>query len=108
MVCPSCQKDVIPGSKFCYHCGAKQPEPAPNAPQAPAQKRLVRSTTNKKIAGVCAGLAQYFDLDVTLIRVIWLVLLLCAGTGLIAYIICWIVIPVAPAGYTSPSGVATM
>ncbi|MBI9009253.1 MAG: PspC domain-containing protein [Tenericutes bacterium] len=56
------------------------------------QKRLYRDTENGKISGVCAGLSDYFDLDVTLIRVIWLILLLCAGTGLLAYIIMAIVV----------------
>lgn len=57
-----------------------------------SQKRLYRDTENGKISGVCAGLSDYFDLDVTLIRVIWLILLLCAGTGLLAYIIMAIVV----------------
>lgn len=57
-----------------------------------AQRRLYRDVDNGKISGVCAGLSDYFDIDVTLIRVIWLVLLLCAGTGLLAYIILAIVV----------------
>jgi phage shock protein PspC (stress-responsive transcriptional regulator) len=56
------------------------------------QKALYRDTENGKISGVCAGLSDYFDLDVTLIRVIWLILLLCAGSGLLAYIIMAIVV----------------
>ncbi len=56
------------------------------------QKRLYRDTENKKIFGVCSGLSDYFDVDVTLIRVIWLILLLCAGTGLLAYLIMAIVV----------------
>jgi phage shock protein C len=58
----------------------------------------MRSSTDKKIAGVCAGLADYFDMDPTIIRVVWLLLLICGGTGLLAYIILWIVLPVAPGG----------
>jgi len=60
-------------------------------------KRIYRSETDKKIAGVCGGFAEYFDLDPTIIRVIWLLFLLIGGTGLLAYIICWIVIPSKPA-----------
>jgi len=56
------------------------------------KKRLYRDTENGKIFGVCAGLADYFELDVSLIRVIWLVLVLFGGTGLIAYIIMGIVV----------------
>jgi phage shock protein C len=51
------------------------------------KKRLYRDTENQKIFGVCAGLADYFDMDVTLIRVIWVFLVLFAGTGLVAYLI---------------------
>jgi phage shock protein PspC (stress-responsive transcriptional regulator) len=60
-------------------------------------KRIYRSETDKKIAGVCGGFAEYFDLDPTIIRVIWLLFLLIGGTGLLAYLICWIVIPVKSA-----------
>ncbi len=56
-------------------------------------RKLRRSTTDKKIAGICGGLGEYFNIDSTLIRAVWLILLLCAGTGLLAYLICWIVIP---------------
>jgi len=65
MTCVNCQKDIAVGSRFCYNCGAKQPEtPAPGlSPQTGGKKKLMRSSTDKKIAGVCAGLADYFDLD---------------------------------------------
>ena len=56
------------------------------------QRKLYRDVDNGKISGVCAGLSDYFDLDVTLIIVIWLVLVLCAGTGLLAYIIMALVV----------------
>jgi phage shock protein PspC (stress-responsive transcriptional regulator) len=58
----------------------------------------MRSSTDKKIAGVCAGLADYFDLDPTIVRVVWLLAILVGGTGVLAYLILWIVLPVAPAG----------
>ncbi|MDD3841904.1 MAG: PspC domain-containing protein [Candidatus Izemoplasmatales bacterium] len=51
------------------------------------KKRLYRDTENQKIFGVCAGLSDYFEMDVTLIRIIWVFLVLFAGTGLIAYLI---------------------
>lgn len=56
----------------------------------------MRSSTDKKIAGVCGGLAEYFDLDVTIIRVVWVLAVLCAGTGVLAYLILWVVVPLAP------------
>jgi phage shock protein C len=103
MVCVNCQKQITDGSNFCYNCGAKQPGdiPAAGAPQYYPKKRLVRSTTDKKIAGVAAGLADYFDLDPTIIRVVWLLAFLCAGAGLLAYIILWIALPAGPTGVTT-------
>ena len=59
-------------------------------------KRLYRSRTDKKIAGVCGGLAKYFDVDPVIVRLSWLLFVLLAGTGLILYIIAWIVIPLEP------------
>ena len=57
------------------------------------EKKLYRVMEGKKIAGVCTGLAEYLKLDVTIIRLIWALLILCAGTGLLAYIVCAFVIP---------------
>jgi phage shock protein C len=99
MVCPKCQKEVVEGSKFCYNCGAQltgQGTPAAGGYVAPS-KRLMRSSRDKKIGGVCAGLADYFDLDPTIVRIVWLLAVLCAGTGLLLYIILWIALPLAPA-----------
>ncbi|RSI13648.1 PspC domain-containing protein [Streptococcus sanguinis] len=59
------------------------------------EKRLTRDVKNKKIAGVCAGIANYFDLDPTLVRVIWILLVCAAGTGVLAYLIAWAVMPEA-------------
>ena len=55
----------------------------------------MRSGSDQKIAGVCAGVANYFDVDPTIVRVIWGVLAFCYGAGIIAYIILWIIAPVA-------------
>ena len=60
-------------------------------------KKLYRSNVDKKLAGVCAGLAEYFNVDVTIIRLIWALVTLCTvGTGVLAYIICALVIPEKP------------
>jgi phage shock protein PspC (stress-responsive transcriptional regulator) len=55
-------------------------------------KKLYRSKKNRKIAGVCGGIAEYFDIDPIIIRLITLILVLSAGGGLIAYIIACIVV----------------
>ncbi len=61
-------------------------------------KRLYRSRTDRKIAGVCGGIAEYFNIDPTVIRVIAILLLLPGGLpGLLPYIVLWIVVPYKPA-----------
>ncbi len=57
------------------------------------QKRLYRSETNRQIAGVCGGLADYFNLDATLVRIIFVLLTLAGGPGFILYIAIWIAAP---------------
>ena len=59
------------------------------------KKQLMRSGRDKKIAGVCAGVAYYFDMDPTIVRVIWGVLAFGYGAGVVAYIILWIIAPEA-------------
>ena len=56
-------------------------------------KKLYRSKTNRMIAGVCGGIGEYFDIDPTIIRLIWIMFALAAGSGIIAYIIAWIIVP---------------
>lgn len=58
-------------------------------------KKLMRSEKDQKIGGVCAGVAHYFDIDPTIVRVIWAVLAFCYGTGVLAYIILWLIAPVS-------------
>lgn len=57
-------------------------------------KKLYRSSDDKKICGVCGGLAEYLDMDATVMRIIFLLLLFCAGGGLLAYLILALVMPV--------------
>ena len=58
-----------------------------------ATKRLVRVQKGKKIAGVCTGFAAYFNVDPVLVRVIWIALSLAGGSGVLLYLIAWIVMP---------------
>lgn len=58
------------------------------------KKRLYKSGTDKKLCGVCAGIAEYFEIDPTIVRLAWVVFTLLGGSGIIAYIIAAIVMPV--------------
>lgn len=59
-------------------------------------KKLYRNTENKMLAGVCSGIADYFDIDPTLVRLGWVLFSLLGGSGLLAYIIAAIIIPDTP------------
>jgi phage shock protein C len=59
-------------------------------------KKLFRSKREKMIAGVCGGLAEYFNIDTTLVRLLFVVLLLTPFHGLIVYLILWLITPVEP------------
>jgi phage shock protein C len=59
-------------------------------------KRLYRSRSDRILGGVCGGIAAHLEIDISLIRILWILLALAGGPGLIAYIICWIIIPEAP------------
>ena len=87
MYCNYCGKVIQDDANLCAYCGTR-------LGGVSGRKQLVRSRANRKIAGVCAGFAEYFDLDVTLVRVVWLVLLLWPPCiGLLAYLVAWIVLP---------------
>jgi phage shock protein C len=60
------------------------------------KKRLFRSRDNRVIAGICGGMGEYFNVDPVVLRIVWLLLILGFGTGVLAYLICWIVIPTEP------------
>jgi phage shock protein C len=100
MICPNCQKEVVDNSKFCYNCGAQLVAAAPPPPTAAPlpPKRLMRSSRDKKLGGVCAGVADYFDMDPTIVRIVWLLTFLIGGAGFVLYLVLWIVLPLAPVG----------
>lgn len=62
-------------------------------------KRLYKSQSDKKICGVCGGIAEYFNIDSTLVRLIWAILIFCIGTGVLAYIIAALVLPNEDSAY---------
>jgi len=59
-------------------------------------KRLYRSRSDRKLAGVCGGIAEYFGVDPVLIRLLWIFFTLAGGGGVLAYFIAWLVVPEAP------------
>src|SRR5258705_9842805 len=104
MICNSCQRNIADGSRFCYNCGARQiVTGAPDiASVTGGPKKLMRSSTDKKLGGVCAGLAEYFDMDVTLVRILWLLVVLCGGAGIFFCFIFLSVFPFCPPPVAAP------
>jgi len=97
MTCGHCQRDIADYSNFCYFCGARQ-HASPSGPPR-ASKRLMRSSVDCKIAGVCGGIAEYLELDSTLVRLVWVLLVLMpvpVVPGVIGYFVAWLVMPQAP------------
>ncbi|MBR2883902.1 MAG: PspC domain-containing protein [Clostridia bacterium] len=57
------------------------------------RKKLYKSQTDRKICGVCGGIAEYFNIDSTIVRLIWAIFIFCLGTGFLAYILAALVLP---------------
>lgn len=90
MYCNYCGKVVQDDANVCAYCGRRL------GAVAGGRHKLMRSRADRKIAGVCAGFAEYFDLDVTVVRVVWLIVAFFGGGGVLAYVIAWIVMPEEP------------
>ena len=97
MTCVKCSHDIENDSVFCRFCGASvHPPPLSDW----STKRLYRSEVDRKVAGVCGGLAEYFRIDSTLVRLLVVILTIYPGAivfGVLGYAIAWAVIPPPPA-----------
>jgi phage shock protein C len=97
MICGHCQRDIAEYSNFCYFCGARQHRAPVEQPRG--SRRLMRSVVDCKIAGVCGGIAEYLEVDSTLVRLIWVLLILMPVPlvpAFVGYFVAWIVMPQAP------------
>lgn len=109
MYCSACGTKLEEQFAYCHHCG-RPTQPDRTSPWG-VPRRLTRPLWDKKIGGVCAGFARYFDMDVSIMRILWLVLAIFTGVGFIAYLVAWIsmpgdeylAMPAAPNGNTRPS-----
>lgn len=97
MVCQACHQQGISGGAYCSGCGQQFVAQAYAVPQP----TLFRAREGKVIAGVCAGLAARYGWDPILVRLALVALVLCGfGSGVLAYLAAWIVIPKAPLFYS--------
>src|SRR3954463_15003579 len=90
MECAYCKTSLEPDSAFCRACGKSTSSGAGQA------RKLFRRSSAGRLAGVCAGIAEYLDADVTLVRLLWIVLSIVPGGfvgGVIAYLVAWIIMP---------------
>lgn len=95
MFCTKCGRELDATARFCAQCGATTGvAPSPDA----APRRLFRLSTDKKIAGVCSGLAQYLDVDVSFLRILTVAVMIFTAVlpVTLAYIVAWIIVPQQP------------
>ncbi len=107
MFCTNCGIELREADRFCSQCG--KTTGVGGSPLGRSQKRLTLPLEGKKVLGVCAGFARYFEMDVTLMRIIWLVGSFgTGGIGFLGYFIAWLLMPkdvavAGPAGFQTSS-----
>jgi len=95
MYCNYCGKVIQDDAAFCAYCGVR-------VGASLARRQLLRPRLGRKVAGACLGFSEYFDIDVNLVRVVWLITAIMTGFGFFAYIIAWIVMPEEPPMVPAP------
>jgi phage shock protein C len=100
MYCNACGKGIAEDARYCAYCGTV-------LGYASAPKKMMRSRSDRKVAGVCAGAGHYLDLDVTLVRLMWVLITIVSGIfpGVLVYVLAWIIVPEEP--LSLPSGAHT-
>ena len=88
MYCNYCGKQIQDDAVVCAYCGIR-------VGASMARMRLVRPRMGRKVAGVCLGFSEYFDIDVTVVRLVWLTAIMTC-IGFLPYVIAWIVMPEEP------------
>ena len=97
MYCTKCGVELKDADRFCSQCGSVTGRGVRVPVAGNTYNRLSRPREDRKVAGVCAGMARYMGVDVTLVRVLMVVLAIWPpAVGLIVYIVCWIVMPNDP------------
>ena len=89
MYCTQCGLETRPDDRFCSRCGKRTGAGWTETYSRP----LMLDKRNKKLAGVCAGFARYMEVDVILVRTVWLVVAVATGVGFLAYLAAWIIMP---------------
>jgi phage shock protein PspC (stress-responsive transcriptional regulator) len=100
MNCSNCGIEINESSAYCSSCGAR-------LRQRVSHKKLTLSLTDSKIAGVCGGIAEYLDVDPTIVRLVWVALSVVPGGfvgGILAYVLAWTIIPKASALASATTG----
>lgn len=94
MYCSSCGVEISDSFRYCPQCGTTTKAAGFSSPVGHPERRLTRPREERRLAGVCAGIARYLEIDVTLVRVLMLIFAIFPpGAGLIIYLVCWIVMP---------------
>ena len=94
MYCNACGKSIADDARFCSYCGT-----VVGTRYVP--RKLVRSRSDRRIAGVCAGLGEYLGLDSIVVRLLWVFVTFVSGIvpGILVYVLAWIIVPEEPAAH---------
>jgi phage shock protein C len=104
MYCTKCGTQLKDADRFCSQCGSSTGRGVRPPVVGNLYNRLARPREDRKVAGVCAGIARYMGVDVTVVRVLMIVLAIWPpAVGLIVYIVCWIVMPNDPLLLPAPA-----